>query len=132
MATFTRKIRGIDPDEEVVLFASRLPLRRRRDAPGFLADTLHIKRQLDALIADPDEGLLWYALRADLIANIYWTTSAWRDDVALRAFVVAEPHVTVMRERRGTLGSFDTARWSVAGRELPIPHAQTIERIEAR
>jgi hypothetical protein len=127
--TFTRKIRGVDPDREVVVFASRLPLQRRRDAPGFLADTLNIKQQLDARIADPDEGLLWYALRADLIANTYWTTSAWRDGEALRSFVISEPHSSIMRARRGTLGSFDTTRWCVAGSDLPIAHAQTVQRL---
>ena len=132
MATFTRTIRGIDPEQEVVVFASRLPLRRRRDAPGFLVDTVHIKKHLDGLIADPDEGLLWYALRADLLTNVYWTTSAWRDDEALRAFVISEPHRTIMRDRRGTLGSFDTARWTVPGAELPVAHQRTIERIEVR
>ena len=130
MATFTRKIRGIDPEEEVIVFASRLPLQRRRAAPGFLADTLHIKKHLDGLIADPDEGLLWYALRADLLSNVYWTTSAWRDDEALRAFVISEPHSSIMRKRRGTLESFDTARWTVPGAELPLAHRLTIERIE--
>ena len=131
MPTFTRKISGIDPDEKVVVFASRLPLCRRRDAPGFLLDTWHIKRHLDTLIAEPEEGLLWYALRADLLANTYWTASAWRDDEALRAFVISEPHVTVMRSRRGTLGSFDTARWCVPGAELPIAHARVAEHIQA-
>jgi hypothetical protein len=130
--SFTRTIRGIDPDEEVVVFASRLPLQRRRDAPGFLADTLHIKRHLDSLIADPAEGLLWYSLRAELRANTYWTTSAWRDDEALRALVGAEPHVTLMREPRGTLGGVDTARGSVPGSDLPNAHTRPLERKQAR
>ncbi len=129
MPTFTGGIRGIDPDDRVVVFASRLPLRRRREAPGFLFDTWHIKRHLDALVAERDEGLLWYALRADLGSNVYWTTSAWRDDEALRAFVISDAHSSIMRARRETLGGFETARWTIAGAELPIKHPQTVERI---
>ncbi|MGB0112654.1 MAG: DUF3291 domain-containing protein [Ilumatobacteraceae bacterium] len=129
MPTLSRPLRKVDPGQEVVVFASRLALQRRRDVPGFLADTLQIRKQLDRLIADPEEGLRWYALRTDLAANVFWTTSVWRDDEALRAFVIAEPHAAIMRKRRRTLGGFETVRWTASGFEVPVTHAQTVERL---
>ena len=51
----------IDPDRDYVVMASRLPLKAHRYIPGFLRDTLRIRRQLART-----EGLVAYALNAQL------------------------------------------------------------------
>lgn len=126
---------SVAPETEAVVFASKLPLRSRLTVPGFMRDTMRIKRQLDALYEGNGDGdgegggLLWYALRADLVPNEYWTVSAWRSDAALTAFVRAEPHAGIMRHRRGSLTGFESARWTVPASELPIAHDEIVARI---
>jgi hypothetical protein len=55
------KRQPIVPDREYVVMASRLPLKAYRYVPGFLRDTMRIRRQ----IATTD-GLVGYALNAEL------------------------------------------------------------------
>lgn len=77
--------------------ASRLPLAHYRDVPAFLAATMAIRRQL----ADA-EGLIGYALDADLLSKTFWTVSGWQSQAALDAFSRADPHktrVTAIRPR---------------------------------
>lgn len=131
MATLTNATLPIEPTD-VIIFASRLPLSARRSAPGFLIDTMRIKRQLDALLDQADAGLYWYALRADLGANVYWTASAWRSQSSLSAFVRAEPHVGIMRSLRGKLGSFDSQQWTTSSTALPLPHDSIVDRLTAQ
>jgi heme-degrading monooxygenase HmoA len=123
------------PETEAIVFASKLPLRSRLAVPGFLRDTLRIRRQLDGLLEGGDDGgaggLLWYALRADVGANVYWTASAWRSNADLAAFVRADPHDRIMRDRRGTLGGFVSARWTVAAADLPLEHSDIVDRLAA-
>ena len=126
---------AVAPETEAIVFASKLPLRSRLAVPGFLRDTLRIRRQLDGLLEGGDDGgaggLLWYALRADVGANVYWTASAWRSNADLAAFVRADPHGRIMRDRRGTLGGFASARWTVAAADLPLDHGDIVDRLAA-
>ena len=52
--------------------ASRLPLKAHRFIPGFLLDTLRIRRQLSHT-----DGLMGYALNAQLRSKTFWTFSVW-------------------------------------------------------
>lgn len=101
-------LRATSPDTtghgEIVVFRSELPLRSRRYAPGFLRDTLRLKRLLDRMISDPESGLLWYELTAHPLANRYSTASAWRSEHHLRQFADEPVHVAVMRRQAAHLG----------------------------
>lgn len=120
---------AVEPDRELIVFASRLPLSSRTATPRFLVDTLTIKRQLDRLARSADGGLVWYELRADLRDNVYWTASAWTDDASLSGFVRATPHVDVMRRAARRLGAFDSVRWTVTGANLPRDLATVRDRL---
>jgi hypothetical protein len=56
------------------------------------------------------DGLVGYTLRARPLAGDYWTLSIWRDANALRAFVAAAPHVTLMSSLRPVMGATAFAR----------------------
>src|SRR5207249_2391318 len=88
-----------DPDATYVVMFSKLPLRRARHIPGFLADTRRIQRQL----ANTD-GLIGYALNAQLARKTFWTVSAWQDDESLRGFVATDPHRRIMAALRPKMG----------------------------
>ena len=82
---------------EYVVMASRLPLARYRDLPGFLRATMLIRAQLARA-----SGLIGYALDAHLARKTFWTVSAWDSRDALDAFSRADPHrsrVRVIRPR---------------------------------
>jgi len=61
-----------DPDREYRVMASRLPLARYRDMPGFLSATMAIRAQLART-----SGLVGYALDAHLARKTFYTVSAW-------------------------------------------------------
>ncbi len=62
-----------DPDADLIVMASRLPLRSHSDIPRFLRQTWRIRRQLSR-----SPGLLGYSLDAHLFARTFWTVSAWQ------------------------------------------------------
>ena len=88
-----------DPDRTYVGFATKLPLTAHRHVPGFLRDTMRIRRQLAA-----SPGLVGYSLLAELGAKTFWTASIWEDEASLRSFAAAEPHRSVMRRVPARMG----------------------------
>jgi heme-degrading monooxygenase HmoA len=82
----------IDPSREYVAMASRLPLKRGRSIPGFLRDALAIRRQLAR-----SDGLVGYALDAELAHKTFWTFSVWDNRASLHAFASSEPHRAIIR-----------------------------------
>ena len=88
----------VEPDRRYVVMASRLPLRSYRSIPGFLADTLRVRRQLARA-----DGLVGYALNAQLTAKTFWTYSVWVDRQSLEAFAAADPHRRITQRLRARM-----------------------------
>ena len=103
-----------DPDREYVVMASRLPLRAHWFVPGFLRDTMRIRRQL----AQAD-GLVGYALNAQLARKTFWTFSVWRDRTSLDAFAREEPHRSIMGRLRPRMGESRFELFTLQGSEIP-------------
>jgi hypothetical protein len=108
------KVRAADPDVEYVVMASRLPLRAYRFVPGFLRDTLRIRRQL----AEAD-GLVGYALNAQLARKTFWTFSVWRDRTSLGAFAGADPHREIIGRLRPRMSESRFEFFTLRGSEIP-------------
>jgi heme-degrading monooxygenase HmoA len=108
-------VRTPDPTTTYVAFATRLPLSRHRYIPGFLRDTVRIRRQLRGA-----PGLLGYGLLAELGRATFWTVSVWEDEAALRAFAAAEPHRSVMRRVPARMGASAFRPFDVRGADVPI------------
>jgi hypothetical protein len=94
--------------------ASRLPLTSYRHVPGFLQDTLRVRRQL----AHAD-GLVAYALNAKLIRKTFWTFSVWADQASLDTFAASEPHRNIIQRLRPHTGDSRFNFSIVAGSNLP-------------
>ena len=105
----------IDPGREYVAMASRLPLNRRRSIPGFLRDALAIRRQLARA-----DGLVGYALDAELAHKTFWTFSVWRDRASLDAFASSEPHRAITRRLRPLMGPTRFEFFQIPGSDLPM------------
>jgi heme-degrading monooxygenase HmoA len=81
-----------DQAREYAVMASRLPLARYRDLPGFLRATMLIRTQLIGA-----RGLIGYALDAHLTRKTFWTVSVWDSRDALDTFSRADPHRSRVR-----------------------------------
>jgi hypothetical protein len=109
----------IEPDREYVAMASRLPLKAYRSIPGFLADTLRIRRQLART-----DGLVGYALNAQLGRKTFWTFSVWADRGSLEAFAGAEPHRRVIQRLRPRMNETRFEFLTLTGGQLPMTWEQ--------
>ena len=112
--TWTQR-QAVDPGRHYLAMASRLPLRRRRSIPGFLRDTLAIRRQLARA-----DGLVGYALDAELTRKTFWTFSVWQDQASLDAFAAADPHRAIIRRLRPLMGQTRFEFFQVPGSDLPL------------
>jgi heme-degrading monooxygenase HmoA len=109
----------IDRDRGYVAMASRLPLRRYRSVPGFLRDTLAIRRQLAGA-----PGLVGYALNAELMKKTFWTFSVWRDQESLDAFAASDPHRQITARLRPQMDAPRFEFFPLAGEQLPMTWEQ--------
>ena len=104
----------IDPDHVYIVMASKLPLKAHRFIPGFLADTLRIRRQLAHT-----EGLVAYALNAQLTRKTFWTYSVWIDQGSLDAFAGTDPHRQIIQRLRSRMGESRFEFMRLRGAEIP-------------
>ena len=105
---------AVDPGREYLAMASRLPLNRSRSIPGFLRDALAIRRQLARA-----DGLVGYALDAELARKTFWTFSVWEDQASLDAFASSDPHHRITRRLRPRMGKTRFEFFPIPGSELP-------------
>lgn len=78
---------GTDP---VLISITRLRVRSLWFLPGFIFYALRSARQARSIPGNLDTGLLREA------NNTYWTRTAWQDETAMRAFMMAMPHRRAM------------------------------------
>ena len=117
---------AIDPDREYVAMASRLPLKHYRSIPGFLRDTLAIRRQLAGT-----SGLVGYALNAELARKRFWTFSVWEDRPSLNAFAAADPHRRIIRGLAPRMGETRFEFFPITGAQLPMTWDQMSAPVRA-
>ena len=106
---------AIDPDRDYMAMASRLPLRRYRSIPGFLRDTLAIRRQLAGT-----SGLVGYSLNAELSRKRFWTFSVWTDRESLNSFAASDPHRRIIRRLAPLMGQTRFEFFEISGSQLPM------------
>jgi hypothetical protein len=100
---------------EVVVMASRLPLKRHRSIPGFLSATMKIRGQLGRT-----DGLVGYALDADLVHAVFWTVSAWQNREALDQFAGQDPHRNIIAAIRSKMAPTTFTFWTHPADDLPV------------
>ena len=115
-----------DPEQEYLVMASRLPLQSFLYIPTFLRLTLAVRRQLART-----EGLVGYALNAELTKKTFWTVSVWVDDEHLGRFARAMPHVDVIRQLRPHIAPTTFTTWTARGNELPVTWHDAMRRLRA-
>lgn len=104
-----------DPSTEYTAMASRLPLLRFRALPGFLRDTLRIRRQLATA-----PGLVGYGLKADVLRKTFWTFSVWEDQASIQAFARSDPHRRITARLAPHMGQTRFRTFTLRGDRLPM------------
>jgi heme-degrading monooxygenase HmoA len=108
-----------DPNAEYVAMASRLPLHHYRSVPGFLRDSMTIRRQLAKT-----PGLIGYGLNAELTKRTFWTFSVWENREALDAFARTDPHRRIIERLRHLMEPTHFELFPLSGRQLPMTWEQ--------
>ena len=115
-----------DPDADLIVMASRLPLRSHSDIPRFLRHTWRIRRQLAR-----SPGLIGYSLDAHPLAKTFWTVSAWQSRPDLGAFDRTTPHAEAKGALRSAMMPSTFVMWRCRPEDLPITWAEARERVAA-
>ena len=118
---------AVEPGRTYVAMASYLPLKRRRSIPGFLRDTLAIRRQLARA-----GGMVGYALDAELARKTFWTFSVWEDQASLDAFAASDPHRAIIRRLQPLMGPTRFEFFPVPGSGLPMTWTQMKAPVRTR
>jgi quinol monooxygenase YgiN len=109
----------VDASAGYLVTITRLPLRSHWRIPSLMRATLRIVRELKR-----SDGVVGYALKADLIGKTFWTASAWRDDHVLGRFVRSDSHRTAMAALRPHMADARIRTISIQGSDLPLPWAE--------
>jgi heme-degrading monooxygenase HmoA len=115
-----------DPAAELIVMASKLPLRSHGDIPRFLRETWRVRRQLTR-----SPGLVGYSLDAQLVAKTFWTVSAWESRPALGAFDRASPHANAKNVLRSAMMPSTFVMWRCRAHDLPISWSEVRAQIAA-
>jgi heme-degrading monooxygenase HmoA len=111
-------------DSPGVVMVTHLHLRRFRDVPAFLRDSLAIRAQ--AMTAPGARSL---ALRAQPLARHFTTVSWWDDEAAVSTFIRTDPHRTAMRRWRSEMREFSNR--SFPGTTGAVPTVRTAAALSA-
>jgi len=95
-----------------IISVTRLRLRKLRYMVPFLWHA--IRSNVQARQADGNQGVM---LRND--GNVYWTMTLWRDDAALRAFMLHGPHRAAMPHLSTWCDEASLVRWESDDGVLP-------------
>jgi hypothetical protein len=118
-------LRSSDTGDTALVMASRFRVRRLRDVPRFLVDSLRIHRQVRAA-----DGALGVSLIARPLRREFLTLSAWRDRAAIDALVRAQPHAGAMRRHRPVMAESTFTFWEVRADRLPVRWDDARRRLE--
>jgi len=100
---------------------TRLRVRSWRFLPGFFVATLRSARQAGRADGNVSASLLREARRT------FWTLTVWRDEAAMRSFMMAAPHRGAMRRLLEWCDEASVAHWE-QGSEAGPPSWEEVHR----
>lgn len=113
-----------DPNADVPVLLSYLPLKSYWRVPPFFLYTMQVMKQLASA-----QGVLGYSLLARPWRKQFWTLSAWENAEALQAFVQHPPHVRIMEALTPHMNRTKFVRWTVKGSQLPLRWDEALRRL---
>jgi heme-degrading monooxygenase HmoA len=110
MKTPWKTLERLEPDQEYVVLATRLPPRSRSSTLRLARGAAQIRKQLGNT-----DGVVGFSLVARPWKKDYATLSVWKTDEALDAFVKHEPHAELMASLSPLLAPTTFVRWTMRG-----------------
>ena len=101
---------SLEPEQEYLVLASRIPPRSRRSTWRLFRGSSTVRKQL-ALT----NGVIGFSMLARPLAKQYATLSVWRDEDSLAAFAGSEPHRGLMSKLSPEMGPTKFVRWTMRG-----------------
>jgi hypothetical protein len=114
-----------DPDADLTIIASRLPLRSHRNTPRFLWHTWLVQRHLAR-----SPGLVGYSLDARVLRKTFWTVSAWTSRTDLGGFEHSSTHRAAKDAIRSAMLPSTFVMWTCRADRLPITWGEVRGRVE--
>jgi antibiotic biosynthesis monooxygenase len=105
----------------VFISVTRLRIRSLWFLPGFISYALRSSNQARSAAGDLGVELLRDA------RNTYWTCTAWQDEAAMRAFMMAEPHRSAMSKLAEWCNEASVVHWTQDTADLSDWQADWIE-----
>lgn len=99
----------MEPGTGYLVMASYLSLKRVTATVRFFPAVSAVRKQLQTA-----DGLVGYMLRAEPLARDYWTLAVWKDDTALRQFMLTPPHVQLMTSLKPPMGPTKFVTWTAS------------------
>jgi quinol monooxygenase YgiN len=96
-----------------VLAVTRLSVRSLRFLPGFIWHAVRSERQ-----ARNAEGCLAADVRREKLL-VFWTRTVWRDDAAMRTYMISGAHKKVMPKLQYWCNEASLVHWSDTAGQLP-------------
>jgi heme-degrading monooxygenase HmoA len=115
----------VAPGRDYSVMASKLPLKSHRSIPGFMRDTLAIRRQLRST-----PGLVGFALLAELGQKTFWTFSVWENRDSLNEFARSDPHHQIISRLRPKMDNTVFKFEDVDGSQLPWGWEEVKRRLQ--
>lgn len=84
-------------------------------------------RKIEAQLAE-SEGLVGYALRANLTQKKFWAVAAWETDESLQNYVETDPHAGIRRALKPAMEESWFIRFDVSREEVPLDIDDALER----
>ena len=103
-------------NDPVLISITRLRVRSFRFLPGFIFYALRSARQARSAPGNLGTGLLRE------VNNTYWTRTAWQDETAMRAFMMAMPHRQAMGKLAEWCDEASVVHWNQETADLPKWH----------
>lgn len=113
-----------DPESELQGVVGHLNPSGYLTVPMVLWHTRRIEDQL----AESD-GLIGYALRANLFQKQFWAVAAWEGDASLQRFVQGDPHAGIRKALKPKMSESWFHRFDLSGEEVPLGIDEALMRI---
>ena len=119
-----KQLSKLDPNTEYLVLASSIPPKSATSTWKLFRGSRSVRRQLLAT-----NGVLGFSMLAEPTRKHYATLSVWRDEAALNAFAVAQPHQQLMKDLAPEMDATRFVRWTITGADGVPSWAQALERL---
>jgi heme-degrading monooxygenase HmoA len=119
-----KSLQPLQPDQTYLVLASSIPPRSMSSTMALFRGSRAVRKQLARTA-----GVIGYSLLAEPFRKHYATLSVWRDEDALHAFAISEPHRRFVEELGSAMDTTQFERWTISGADGLPTWSDALERL---